>query len=589
VNRKLIKNKRITRKKKTKTKQFGGFKQNGGKINFCYDSGDSGGIGGFEIVYLYPTTDTEIIFKTKVFEELKNLFGKDKVKEEQNLTFTDEYIKYFFRLPNQDKKNMLDTGLEDTDPNNFNGTNFSGLHTTLDIEYYNKQTSIRMNKYIITDNKDKINNILNTLKHKFMTQNTEKIENIKLFLVINYENIGKISQIDILIKQPKQILGIVKKHNLVYEPNRNIELYTNINCNNIKIENLALNRYINIAYGYQNHGNTCYANALIQLLKNVTNINTQLKQTQLTTNINDNIIFKDKKKIYKLLYDYMFPNTTTKTTTNKTENTFYDAEPYLHLLNIFIWDKTQQKDSHELFKKLNLYSVLDEFKNIFVRFSYDNNKKFIKYDIDSTDDKNFEVILQIQHNSNYDSMQEILYNYHKGYLITMKFTNNETNIITYRKGINQECIYVDTHNNYIFIQLSQFIYDNPLEFTGKKKQFHIKNLESNICIKNIPDKVLKKMKPKTLIEIIDDDFKENTTYSEYELISIVQHQGSGTGAGHYVNYSKQINENKKVVWVCYNDRFLIKNIDNITNEIFKYNNTPYLFLYKRLPPSTASA
>ena len=139
----------------------------------------------------------------------------------------------------------------------------------------------------------------------------------------------------------------------------------------------------------------------------------------------------------------------------------------------------------------------------------------------------------------------------------------------------------------IFLKL--FVYDS----LSSKIYCNINNIENNICLKLLPEDKIQNFQTKKidadiirLINNSDLDINELETVT-FELISIVQHRG-GTGGGHYVNYSKQNIGNNEISWVEYNDDTVTKNFD-ITKIEQTQNNTPYLFLYKRLPLPTASA
>ena len=230
-------------------------------IRYCYEPEDI----ELEIVFLYTNGQTVYDFTPN----LEYLFGKGNVVKEDNKNFTDEYIKYFFRLPNSNEKKLdLEriTGLQDPDIyTSFNGKNFNGLNSILDIEYYIERNNIKMTIYKIKYFDNELDKILNGLRQNlYPKNNTDKSK----YTVINYESS---KQID-LLNNNKKVLGIVETNFLVHEPIKNIDIKDPIICSDAKSTENKDDRYVKKSLGYQNIGASCFANSLIQLLKNIKNI-----------------------------------------------------------------------------------------------------------------------------------------------------------------------------------------------------------------------------------------------------------------------------------------------------------------------------
>jgi len=615
ANRKLIKNKRITRKKKTKTKQIGGFKQNGGKINFCYDSGDSGGVGvgEFKIVYLY--TDDNDDGRTEINKLITDTFDSNSFSKKENQSFTDDYIKYFLRIPNsQTNKNLLESlsGLEDPDLNNFNGKNFIGKDSGISIQYYTQSDKVKIDIYTFNDNPNKvtfINNLHQLLKNKLINNNSK-------YRFYNYDN---------------KVYGICKRNATFKNIHEYFEFYNPINCPNNNVLKETDNKYKNNNYvkhfvGLTNPTNSvCYANTFFQLLRNINNLGDKLTSHLQTLNIQDsikNLSIQDLIKNYKNFNPSS--NLITKTSTvyfesitkrklsvkeienirlffiitqiieilkqtDSKHNTY--IKPLLQFIDFAYDTKTdkfenKQQDSQEFLQKLNL-DFLSIFHIIFPKTILSYNTTFLFTDINITQPETL-MILKIENTKHYNDMQQIINLNFRAEKMDDYFKLSEKPL-TYIKYFENPYNLVKQNTEYVLIFLKLFVYDS----LSRKIYCNIKNIENNICLKLLPDdKIQNVQKQKLDADTIrlnnnsDLDINELKTVT-FELISIVHHRG-GAGGGHYVNYSKQIIENNEISWVEYNDDTVTKNFD-ITKIEQTQNNTPYLFLYKRLPLPTASA
>ena len=562
---------KITKKKKTKKRgnrnsglirQYGG----SGKVStYCYNY-----YKDLEIAYLY-NTNPEKDFTT----ELNEIFGIENVEknlEKQFIDNNDEYIPYFFRLPNDDaKQKQLESkdGLEDPDNLSFNGKNFTGLESTLNIAYYKNKNDINMIIYKIKNVYDDIRYIITKLKTYF---NSNKIP----YSIIDYIDIHTN-----VLNNNKKVLGIVKTNDLINVPNKDIKIDTDIAivCNNKSNENANKNqkdRYVKKSLGYANIGNSCYANSLIQLLKNIHGI-----QEIIIKYINELEGLKDKNQkkidVLKKLNEFMFSS---KIDIGKT---FFNANEYDFIRDkLFEKDKKGQKDSQELLKNLDFYdnenNFIDIVKSYFITITYSKTNEFIKYTLPPKNNNSADIILNVKEGGKYKNIQEILNNYSKGEEIENYIKLND-NPLTYLSGIKQSKIIVDNNNIYVLIQLSLFTGAKNADgsFKGEKTNITINNLNDDICIKELSDT--------SILDMINNkDFHNNDIDKfpiiNYELISVVVHMG-GTNGGHYINYSKQIDDtDNKIKWVQYNDPVTNSGNDKLPDDL--KNNPPYLYLYKRV-------
>jgi len=616
-----------------------------------------GGTQTLEIVFLYRkdfdavhNPETLEIYKTTITKSLKEFFnkpGEENVKlDNTDYEFTDDYIKYFFRLPKteENKKNFESKeGLKDPDrETKFDGENFKGLDTNLDIGYYNYKDNIQLYKYTIEKfSQEILNSIFPNLEKNEENKNingTYKITVIKP----TYFDEGK----TLLFKQEQIVIGIVKTNSIKFEPKKDIDitnfkyLESKILIKNfdekIKTKDLSIkkNRYENTNIGYENLGATCYANSLIQLLKNIKEIKQiiekeiqnlpQDKTTVLTAGITKTLPSVISKSD-KISYCYMDDNISNSSlvSTPSTIEEFKDPKAYIlfyllkfmflsqkNKLNTYflpdylkkIIDKlntntgqdfNNQQDSQEFLKKLEL-DFIKKLNNTKITFTYSFDKKeFMYYSINYKEFFNLDIVLNIIQDE-YDNMQEIINNNLKGEEYNDK-RNLDINSKNYAKVVSQDVYFVTSESEYILIQVK--IFKGNLK---DKYQLKIKNLNKNICFKELPKLFLNPIneeinslseteKKNFQKQVKTDDIKYNEYISiNYELISIVVHTSvSSINGGHYFNYSKQINNDGKIVWVCYNDSDsskIIENLDDINTETQIVNNTPYLFLYKRIEP-----
>jgi hypothetical protein len=610
-NTKFIKkNLKKHKNRRNKTQKYIVRKNNRVKSN-TYKTIQNGGAKTLEIVFLYHKDDKNIeTFRNTIFNGLEKFFDKANVTKVKTISnFTDKYIKYFFRLPNTPDKNKLyeSIGLEDPDiDKKFIGTNFEGIDTAIDIGYNVKKNNIRLIIYEIKNFNDKLADIFKMTKGIVkLKKDIESGDKSTITLITP-------KQIELLLQQTEIVIGLVKTKDplIEYNPIKNIKVIEPINCIiKTSSENLQ-DRYVIQSLGYKNLGGTCYSNALIQLLKNIKNIENIIK-THIKTQPKDkkkkvksigvklskinycydnsnededededeNLDYEDKKLyILSNLLKFMFKSNVT--------NKFFDATYYEKILDkLHIDDKsftpTDQHDSQELFKLLAL-DFIEILQNNIIKTTYEFSKpnNFLYYTINVETFKNIDIILPIS-KSKYIDIQEIINENILGeeYNIKRQLPNNK-----YAKLVSNLVYFVNKNTEYIIIQLTLFSFINN---KSEKKDVKITNLSNNICIKEIPEIVLDKynnIKDNQNIDITINDININTCKNiNFELISIVYHSGV-TGGGHYINYSKQLNNDAtKPVWICYDDKSKSEDIE-VTN--FDKHNfgsfTPYLFLYKRI-------
>jgi len=614
-NTKFIKkNLKKHKNRRNKTQKYIVRKNNRVKSN-TYKTIQNGGAKTLEIVFLYHKDDKNIeTFRNTIFNGLEKFFDKANVTKVKTISkFTDKYIKYFFRLPNTpDKNEFYETiGLEDPDSDKkFIGTNFEGIDTAIDIGYNVKKDNIRLIIYEIKNFIDKLADIFKMTKGIVkLKKDIESGDKSTITLITP-------KQIELLLQQTEIVIGLVKTKDplIEYNPIKNIKVIEPINCKlKTSSENLT-DRYVIQSLGYQNLGGTCYANALIQLLKNIKNIKTiienhiknQSKEKRKKvarvgvklSKINycydnsnedkDEDLDYEDEKLYILsnLLKYMFDSPKDET------NSYFEAIYYkkiLDKLNIENGNFTpsDQHDSQELLKLFKIDDFMEILQNNNIKTTYEFSKpnNFLYYTINVETFKNIDIILPIS-KSKYIDIQEIINENILGeeYNIKRQLPNNK-----YAKLVSNLVDFVNKNTEYIIIQLTLFSFINN---KSEKKDVKITNLSNNICIKEIPDIVLDKynnIKDNQNIDITINDININTCKNiNFELISIVYHSGV-TGGGHYINYSKQLNNDAtKPVWICYDDKSKLEDIE-VTN--FDKHNfgsfTPYLFLYKRIEDTTS--
>jgi len=580
----------------------------------------------FEIIYLYTDNQfdmTEIINKS--FNDDTTII----VNKEEKQNFDDKYINYFFRMPNNDENNKLyesKTGLEDPDKDNFNGKNFTGIKTTLNKIYFIDKKKIIINVYNINNFTINTINQLNEFIKKLKKIITESITPLKYTVIIPE---GVINE-NILIKQPKKILGIVQTRYLNIK-NNNIKINKNfeITCNNYIKQSNESNRYVEKDLGLRNLGQTCYANSLIQFIKNIKNIilfiANYLKNNKIfnlvnkTSTMNNlektyNDLKSDFDKIPKIaainkininekqwdldnlkLYIKLNYLKTIISDKNKsdgpTNNICYDAKNIRSLLNFLNYPTHKPQDTGDFLSLFNYLNFINEIKLFTIKFTYSYKLEFIYYNIDITN-INPTLILNIKNDNGnkYDRMQDIL---NLNYLgeeyddnITIKYDQKTKEPSHFARCYTNSYYFVDNTNIYIIIQLKLF--EIGVDVNLKKQECNIKYLCDNICIKELPDENINKIKSeykkvkavRSEIKIEEDLNIDKFKIINYELVSVIFHHGLSLNGGHYVNYSKQI-DNKDIKWFKYDDSFEVKEINNVSDEQ-QENVTPYFFIYKRI-------
>ena len=356
--------------------------------------------------------------------------------------------------------------------------------------------------------------------------------------------------------------------------------------------NIDSSRYISEQIYYPNPGNYCYAITAIQMLRNIDNIVDLLSKFSTpiignTENIKTKIFIKlqeilkqtttdNTNKLLAEIATLTFPNNSMRQ---------QDIDEFITFLNLDEIMQLVHYEGQELYSKDNAF-----IKKVVSNKSINKGITALTFDINKNSFRNIqEIFLREQQATQQD--------YENSF-------KDDTTGITYPNYIKYPKFFVKKNNQYLFISLKIF---NSVNKIQTKTKITITTLNDNLCIRYL--------KPEDSNEN-DDETKtyQNGVGVNYELISIGCHLGINGNSGHYANFSKQIINGVDLnnpKWVYYNDsgnnsfntiKFTnnttqLHNVTNIyylndLNDINLIDQTtfsPYLFLYQRLPPSTASA
>jgi len=622
---------RITKKKKTKkskhSSKYISFRQKGGsgtipKINFCYGKYVELEL---EIVYLYTDITNNIDFTVI----LKDIFGSENITVKKKIKFGDnnDYIPYFFRLPNSSENEIKfksKDGLEDNDTN-FYGTNFTGVDFNIARNYYIYKDDVYMDIYII-------NNLGNI--DKIATRIDKNIRKNSLFknygVITKQIDEEKIDYKEPIIATPKKIIGILNREDKILSINKHVyhDFYNKIICEEKTTTiNNDINRYVKKDLGIRNHANSCYANSFLQLIRNIIDLDTILDQyiqnDSILNQINNDIMnlktsdpsktledliidyndipnldnsLKNKLHIYeKIMYlkEILFNRTKYINPATNTEQNYYDSSYVAKIIKSCNFNYGSQEDIIILITFLNIFGDINSISNIFGNSNFSNDKNFLFWSFEK--EQGFNIFLKIENNKIYHNMQEIINNIRGEEMDEYVYIDNDqkfksSNIFKYSYN------FIKKENDYILISLKLFKYINP-ELTNKL-YCKITNISHNICIKQLPDDIIKKIKDSSKANVKISDNLEFNDYEiiNFELISITCHSGTSSG-GHYINYSKQLDTNddgslktnpdgtgtNQVKWLKYDDTVVTGDkVDIDINKIDQDYMTPYLFLYKRI-------
>jgi hypothetical protein len=546
--------------------------------------------------------------KTNFTKSFKQTFNDTITIEHKKTLFKNsEYPKYFFEVPvNEEKERLLESfqGLPIKDENgkdNFINYNISGLPNKLDTFYYDYNDHVYLDIFIIKNNKDKIfinfdnidqylisiashNNIITNLNDK---QNEKNLK--KYFFTSNY-NIFKRNYPLYQNKEKKIIIGIAKdnyKDDITFDTHKQIIITKeeNLKCkkNNFDVKSIDLNkkkiRYIDKKkVGLEGGNNRCFFNSTIQLIKNIVDINNIVDQE--IENKKTSKIEEKNVKILKLLLVIL--NIKDEDINTNFKNISDNSDK---IRDIVFNNHVKQEDSEEL-----LTIILGDF-NIFqfclLKEKYSYDKTFLnKIELIGGGLFSYNIQLTFNKNAIYNSIQELFIKNQKAEY------DNLYNMYTidykiYHRTINNQLFFVDKKNKYL--KLSIKLFNRLGNTTFKTIMKRIDKIGDDICIRQIKTEIIEdiiKMSDEEKNEYKKKSYEESFEGEEiklisYELISIVCHRGSNFSSGHYVNYSKQIDDDGEVKWFLYDDSS-VNHIDDINSIEQSTNNSPYLFLYKRI-------
>ncbi len=285
----------------------------------------------------------------------------------------------------------------------------------------------------------------------------------------------------------------------------------------------------------------CYLNSALQLIKtffiNLFQMNSNLTINDIPETILYFLNFIHEKKRHEAvnaILKLIVPNDNTRM------NSFY------------INKRLRQSDSSEFllyFLEDYLFEINKDFKNVF-RFDFVSSLQ------------NINTLEIFSTNTKEDMILNILINEFKDQKI------NDLSIIL-QSIISASTQKVEFQNAFTFV--------NKIEYYSNFSSFLLISLKLFYFENNTP----KKIDFYTYIpELITFTTNDSIVYN-YTPISIICHQGGqSANSGHYINYSKDIQNNK---WYLYNDINVYEILDNSLNKSIEKNKyNPYVILLKRI-------
>lgn len=331
--------------------------------------------------------------------------------------------------------------------------------------------------------------------------------------------------------------------------------------------------------GFVNLGNTCYLNACLQLIFNITELKNYFTQKKYLEELNLNVknnILKNKKDIqfvqqfYSLINDYYNVNNKLLTPKNLLNSILnINSDFRLH----------EQHDSQEI-----LVFILD---NLHESLTYDVEIDFEGNPQNETDKLVIESIQELSKilNKRYSIINELFYGMYYSQFVSTE-ENSKGNLISKKyEHFNNLTLQFDGNDLYenLDIFFSDELMESKLEDEKTKKKYSVSKITKII---NAPkylfitlkkyDTQRKKNNNQYTFPIDNLDFKKycygyDNYECNYELTGVILHSGS-IDFGHYISVVKKEND-----WFICNDDSISKfDIDKGKLQIFK---NAYVLMY----------
>jgi hypothetical protein len=422
---------------------------------------------------------------------------------------------------------------------------------TKDLQERKKQVSLVIDEEFDEKNQEIINNYEKndclTVKHKGQDYLVHK----KLKIVQNLDN--------------NNLFSLSNVHDRCYSKIRQQILPYDYTQKKLPLPNPPL---YNKKYGINNYGNTCFANASIHFLRSMPELFYKIRACQTKMGDIHKVIdgyIRDTQKSFLenpqsgLINKFNFLRSLRNKPISELKSEYFNFINYIgnyNELNSVV--NAQCMESFINFSQLIVFSVQNdahEFITNFLDTIYLNiidNSTNIKSNTIS-----YDIVSTLNH-LNGSFIREIIDPPHEVFMITVvKETDKNNKIIT--KSLTQ----------LIEHYFSQEIIDVRVEGKSIKvyQQQEIRNLKRYLLLqlKNVDDSGELIVAP-ILIEDTINIKSRGKTYICHP-ISIIEHQGGGSGGGHYINYSKR-RDNK---WYEYNDSHVkMTDLETIRNNFIQF-------------------
>lgn len=310
--------------------------------------------------------------------------------------------------------------------------------------------------------------------------------------------------------------------------------------------------------GLCNLGNTCYLNSSIQVLLNVPEMNSYLKNVKNVNKTQDSIILKE----YLNLYDVMMSGNVIVS-----PNRFIKHIHEISKIKQNEFCGFSQNDATEF-----LHFIID-----CIHESLKNIDKQLKIDIQTYDHKFVSFIKKNYLEENMSIVQNIFSGFivndiiYEDKVVSKRFEHFyalHIPLLNVKSNILQDCIheyfmdeYFDGDNLYYYEDIKQHVKATKQIRISHFPKILMVNLKRwNYNLKKIRKKIQYNFEPLDLSQYKDDSCKQENTI--YELFAIVNHTGNIFGGHYYANIKK---ENGK--WYTFNDTNIVKiNEKNIISD-----------------------